>query len=60
MKINIKRLHRNAVKPIRATNGDAGADLVAASLEFKKDCRLVYGTGLAFEKIGRASCRERV
>ena len=49
MDIKIKKLHPNAKMPYRANPNDAGADLVAASLEFKKDGRIVYGTGLAFE-----------
>lgn len=49
MNIKIKKLHPNAKMPYRANPTDAGADLVAASLEFKKDGRIVYGTGLAFE-----------
>ncbi len=49
MNIKIKKLHPNAKMPYRANPNDAGADLVAASLEFKKDGRIIYGTGLAFE-----------
>ena len=49
MNIKIKKLHPNAEMPQRANPTDAGADLVASSLEFKKDGRIVYGTGLAFE-----------
>ena len=49
MNIKIKKLHPNAEMPYRANPTDAGADLVASSLELKKDGRIVYGTGLSFE-----------
>ena len=49
MNIKIKKLHPNAKMPFRANPTDAGADLVATSLDLKEDGRIVYGLGLAFE-----------
>jgi dUTP pyrophosphatase len=53
MKVNIKKLTKNAVVPTYAKPGDAGCDLVAVSYkveidEFGHELE-VYGTGLAFE-----------
>ena len=48
MKVNVKKLHPNAVIPTYAKQGDAGLDLVATS--FETDGNYVeYGIGLAFE-----------
>ena len=49
MNIKIKKLHPDAKMPFRANPTDAGADLVATSLDLKEDGRIVYGLGLAFE-----------
>lgn len=49
MNIKIKKLHLDAKMPFRANPTDAGADLVATSLDLKEDGRIVYGLGLAFE-----------
>jgi dUTP pyrophosphatase len=48
MKVRVKKLHPNAVIPIRALSGDAGLDLTAVSYE-EKNGRHIYGTGLAIE-----------
>lgn len=48
MKVNVKKLHRNAVIPTYAKHGDAGLDLVATSFETDGDY-IEYGIGLAFE-----------
>ena len=66
MKININRLHRNAVKPIRATKGDAGADLTAVRMTLVGG-RVICDTGLAFEipegyfglLVPRSSCHKK-
>ena len=50
MRVNIKKLHPNAIIPTYAHETDAGLDLTATSYEY--DNRLqnhIYGTGLAFE-----------
>lgn len=47
-KVKVKRLHEDAVLPIRAHSDDAGADLVAVSRDFKNGNH-IYGTGLAFQ-----------
>jgi dUTP pyrophosphatase len=49
MKILFKKLVPEAVKPKFGKPGDAGADLVATSLEERGDQQVVYGTGLAVE-----------
>lgn len=49
MKIKVKKLHRNAVIPHYAVEGDAGMDLVATTKMHDKYGNLVFGTGLAFE-----------
>lgn len=49
MKIKIKKLHKDAVIPVYAKDGDAGLDLVATSvISFDKE-QVTYGTGLAME-----------
>ena len=48
MIVNFKKLHPEAQKPKFGKPGDAGADLVATSVELR-DNQVVYGTGLAVE-----------
>ena len=49
MKIQFKKLVPEAVKPKFGKPGDAGADLVATSIDTHRDGQIVYGTGLAVE-----------
>jgi len=49
MKVNIKRLHENAVIPSYAKDGDAGMDLVATRIISETTTDVTYGTGLAME-----------
>ena len=49
MKVKIKKLNENAVKPFKAHETDAGFDLVATSRILDEHGAIVYGTGLAFE-----------
>jgi dUTP pyrophosphatase len=49
MKIKFKKLNLQAQKPKFGKPGDAGADLVATSKEWRGDRQIVYGTGLAVE-----------
>ena len=49
MKVLFKKLVPEAVKPKFGKPGDAGADLVATSVDFSRDNQVVYGTGLAVE-----------
>lgn len=50
MKVKIKKLHENAVIPVRAKEGDAGMDLTAISEEWNEESTMVtYDTGLAIE-----------
>jgi len=51
MKIQFKKLVPEAVKPKFGKPGDAGADLVATSVDFSRDNnnQIVYGTGIAVE-----------
>jgi dUTP pyrophosphatase len=49
MKIKFKKLVPEAVKPKFAKLNDAGADLVATSIDTHRDGQIVYGTGLAVE-----------
>lgn len=49
MKVKIKKLEPNAVIPFYATEGAAGMDLTATSVNEDSYGNLVYGTGLAFE-----------
>ena len=49
MKVNFKKLVPEAQKPKFGKPGDAGADLVATSIETLGNHQLVYGTGLAVE-----------
>ena len=48
MKILFKKLVQEAQKPKFGKPGDAGADLVATSIDFSRD-QIIYGTGLAVE-----------
>tara|TARA_R110002049_G_C9175744_1_gene562596 strand:- start:421 stop:870 length:450 start_codon:yes stop_codon:yes gene_type:complete len=50
MKVKIKKLHKDAVIPSYALNGDAGMDLMAVNREWDSQNKCwSYGTGLAFE-----------
>ena len=49
MKVKIKRLHKDAIIPKYAKEGDAGLDLTAVFKEYDLDGNTVYYTGLAFE-----------
>ena len=49
MKVNIKKLHPDAVIPAYAKTGDAGMDLTAVSVTHDDFGNICYGTGLAFE-----------
>ncbi len=49
MKIQFKKLNPQAQKPKFGKPGDAGADLVATSVDLSRDGQVVYGTGLAVE-----------
>ncbi len=49
MKIQFKKLLPTAQKPKFGKPGDAGADLVATSVDFSRENQVVYGTGLAVE-----------
>jgi dUTP pyrophosphatase len=49
MKIQFKKLVPEAQKPKFGKPGDAGADLVATSVDHSRSGQLVYGTGLAVE-----------
>jgi dUTP pyrophosphatase len=49
MKIQFKKLVPQAQKPKFGKPGDAGADLVATSIEVRNHNQVVYGTGLAVE-----------
>ena len=49
MKVQFKKLVDQAVKPKFGKPGDAGADLVATSLEWRTPSQVVYGTGIAVE-----------
>lgn len=49
LKVNIKKLHNDAVIPQYAHSTDCGLDLTAVSKTFDKHGNAVYGFGLAFE-----------
>jgi dUTP pyrophosphatase len=49
MKVNIKKLHPNAVIPTYAKDGDAGMDLVATSVISETHTQITYGLGIALE-----------
>lgn len=48
MKVRIKKLHPDAVIPVKAHPSDAGFDLTAVSVESEQEI-VTYHTGLAFE-----------
>ena len=47
MKVNIKKVHPDAVLPYSAHDGDAGMDLTAVSMERIDSEHIKYGFGLA-------------
>ena len=49
MKVKMKKLHPDAVKPKYAKESDAGMDLVATEIISKTETQITYGTGLAME-----------
>jgi dUTP pyrophosphatase len=49
MKIKIKKLHPNAVKPKYAKENDAGMDLVATEIISETPSQITYGLGIAME-----------
>jgi dUTP pyrophosphatase len=49
MRIQVKRLHPNAVIPSYAKAGDAGMDLTAVAMEKDTYGNITYSTGLAIE-----------
>jgi dUTP pyrophosphatase len=49
MKIHFKKLNPQAQKPKFGKPGDAGADLVATTVDLSRDGQVVYGTGIAVE-----------
>jgi dUTP pyrophosphatase len=49
MKVKIKKLHPNAVKPKYAKESDAGMDLVATEIISETPSQITYGMGLAIE-----------
>ena len=49
MKVNIRRLHTDAVIPTYAKEGDAGMDLVATSVISETHTQITYGLGIALE-----------
>ena len=48
-KIKIKKLHKDAVIPSYAKEGDAGLDMTATRMWFDDDSNVCYGTGIAME-----------
>jgi dUTP pyrophosphatase len=49
MKVKIKKLHPNAVKPKYAKESDAGMDLVATEIISETPSQITYGLGIAME-----------
>ena len=49
MKVKIKKLHPNAVKPKYAKESDAGMDLVATQIISETPTQITYGLGIAME-----------
>lgn len=49
MLIKVKKIHPQAVLPVKAHLSDAGFDLYATSKTYDNDNNVVYGCGLAFE-----------
>ena len=49
MKVKLKKLHPNAVKPKYAKESDAGMDLVATEIISNTTFQVTYGLGIAIE-----------
>jgi dUTP pyrophosphatase len=49
MKVKIKKVHTDAVKPKYAKESDAGMDLVATSIIENTSFQITYGFGIAME-----------
>ena len=49
MKVNIKKLHKDAVIPKYSNVGDAGMDLTAINVRYDNLGNVCYGTGIAME-----------
>lgn len=49
LNVNIKKLHKDAVIPSYAKDGDAGLDMTATEIISETDDDITYGTGLAME-----------
>jgi dUTP pyrophosphatase len=49
LKVNIKKLHPNAVIPSYSKDGDAGMDLVSTEIISATTNQITYGTGIALE-----------
>ena len=49
MKVKLKKLHSDAVKPKYAKENDAGMDLVATSIIENTTFQITYGLGIALE-----------
>ena len=49
MKVNIKKLHPNAVIPTYAKSGDAGLDFVATKVISEETYSITFGTDIAVE-----------
>jgi dUTP pyrophosphatase len=49
MKVKIKKVHPDAVKPKYAKENDAGMDLVATSIIENTSFQITYGLGIAME-----------
>ncbi len=47
MKIRFKKLHPDAILPIRATDGAAGFDLTAVTCKYGDNGKVFYDTGIA-------------
>ena len=49
MKVNIKRLHKNATIPFYAKESDAGMDLVITDIKGETEWDISYGFGISME-----------
>lgn len=49
MIVNFKKIHELAQTPKFAHKTDAGADLVATSVDYTREDQIVYGTGLSVQ-----------
>jgi dUTP pyrophosphatase len=49
MRVNIKKIHPDAVIPSYAKAGDAGMDLIATSIISETPSQITYGLGIALE-----------